>query len=67
MAKMFLPDQSPNRDNAHDFPLSWLDENDYFHLGTFDAVRGNFPAAQERGNPFHSLGWPSPALFKEKV
>ena len=32
-----------------------MDENDTFHLGTFDAVRGNFAAASGRGSPFHSL------------
>ena len=37
------------------FPFRGLDENDYFHLGTFDAVRGNFAAASGRGSPFHSL------------
>ena len=37
------------------FPFRVLDENDTFHLGTFDAVRGNFAATSGRRNPFHSL------------
>ena len=37
------------------FSFRGLDENDTFHLGTFDAVRGNFAAATGRGSPFHSL------------
>lgn len=55
--KNILGKIDPNRDNAHDFPLLFgLDENVHFHLGTFDAVHGNFPAPSGRGNPFHSLG-----------
>ena len=37
------------------FPFCGLDENDTFHLGTFDAVHVNFAAASGRGSPFHSL------------
>ena len=37
------------------FPFRGLDENDYLHLGTFDAVCDNFAAASGRGSPFHSL------------
>jgi hypothetical protein len=38
------------------FPFVGFDENDTFHHGTFDAVRGNFTAPSGRGSPFHSLG-----------
>ena len=38
------------------FPFRGLDENDTFHLGNFDAARGNFAATSGRGSPFHSLG-----------
>ena len=37
-------------------PPGGFDENNYFHHGTFDAVRGNLPAPSGRGSPFHSLG-----------
>ena len=33
-----------------------LDENNTFHLGTFDAVCGNFTAPSGRVSPFHSFG-----------
>ena len=38
------------------FPFGGLDENDTFHLGTFDAVRGNFAAPSGRRSPFYLLG-----------
>ena len=38
------------------FPPGGFDENNYFHHGTFDAVRGNLSAPSGRGSPFHSLG-----------
>jgi len=42
-------------DNAHVLPLRMIDENDSFHLGTFDAVCANFAAPSGLGSHFHSL------------
>jgi len=54
--KNILGEIDTHGDNAHDFsPPDGLDENDTFHLGTFEAVCGNFTAPSGRGSPFHSL------------
>jgi len=54
--KNILGEINSYSDNAHDFsPPDSLDENDTFHLGTFDAACGNFAAPSGRGSPFHSL------------
>ena len=39
--KNSLGEIDPYGDNAHVLPLRLIDENDSFHLGTFDAVCGN--------------------------
>ena len=53
--KNILGEIDPYGDNAHVLPLRLIDENDSFHLGTFDAVCGNFAAPSGRGSPFRSL------------
>lgn len=47
----------PYGDNAHALPLRLIDENDSFHLSTFDASYGNFAAPSGRRSPFHSLAF----------
>ena len=55
--KNILGEIDTHGDNAHDFsPPDGLDENDTFHLGTFEAACGNFTSPSGRGSPFHSLG-----------
>lgn len=54
--KNSLGEIDPYGDNAHVLLLRLIDENNSFHLGTFDAVCGNFAAPSGRGSLFYSLG-----------